>query len=312
MKPLSILIDEYLDYCQYRKKLNDKTRKAYHIDLKQYMEFLTHHSASQKDFLSRSILDEYLTLLHKTFQPRSVKRKIASLKAFFHYLLYTETITDNPFDKVDVSFREPKLLPRTVPLNTIQTLLSCLYAQLYTSQTDFQRQTCIRDIAVCELLFSTGIRISELCSLSPANLDLQNGIVRIFGKGARERMIQISHPDVLSALIHYKAEFLPFIQESGYFFVNRSKRRLSEQSVRFMINKYTRLANIEVHITPHMFRHSFATLLLEQDVDIRYIQQILGHSSITTTEIYTHVSMNKQKNILTNHHPRNYVEIDKG
>ena len=110
----------------------------------------------------------------------------------------------------------------------------------------------------------------------------------------------------------YQDTFREDIACCGYFFVNKLKHKLSDQSVRFMINRYAKLAGMEQHITPHMFRHSFATLLLEQDVDIRYIQKMLGHSSISTTEIYTHVSNNKQKDILMNKHPRNLMEINKG
>ncbi|MNJ64298.1 Tyrosine recombinase XerD [compost metagenome] len=136
-----------------------------------------------------------------------------------------------------------------------------------------------------------------------------NGLVRIYGKGAKERIIIISNPDVLAALKNYKTAFNQQIEDIGYFFINRVNNRLSEQSVRLMIIKYTKKANIAEHLTPHMFRHSFATLLLEEDVDIRYIQQILGHSSITTTQIYTHVSTKKQNDILTLKHPRNRLSI---
>ena len=118
-------------------------------------------------------------------------------------------------------------------------------------------------------------------------------------------MMQIGNPDVINALAkYYSMNFNP-IRASGYFFLNRDNNRLSEQSVREAINKYSKLAGIDQHITPHMFRHSFATYLLEENVDIRYIQHMLGHSSIQTTEIYTHVSMKKQKSILVSKHPRN-------
>ena len=127
-----------------------------------------------------------------------------------------------------------------------------------------------------------------------------------------ERIIQLGNQEVISALVLYQETFKKDIEICGYFFVNRLHHKLSDQSVRFMINHYAELAGISQHITPHMFRHSFATLLLEQDVDIRYIQRMLGHSSISTTEIYTHVSSTKQKDILTNKHPRNQMNVNKG
>lgn len=298
-------IEIYLEYCKYRKRLDSKTLKAYRIDLLQYAAYVN----TSPDFYSRNMLDSYLTLLHKQYKSKTVKRKIASLKAFFHYLSYREILSENPFDKLDIRFREAKLLPKTIPFHSLQTFLSTLYAQKELAPTEYQRHCCIRDIAVIELLFATGMRISELCSLKPQNIDLENNTVRIYGKGAKERILQVGNPDVLAALKLYDETFRKDIETCGYFFVNRLCRKLSDQSVRFMINRYTQLANLEQHITPHMFRHSFATLLLEQDVDIRYIQQMLGHSSISTTEIYTHVSNGKQKDILFHRHPRNFMEV---
>lgn len=303
------LMNEYLENCKYRKNLNEKTIKAYWIDLKQYLKYTRLHSVNG---LTRISLDRYITELHKNYKPKTVKRKIASLKAFFQYLIYTEVLEETPFAKIDISFREPKLLPKTIPLQTIQTFLSTLYSQKETLKTAYQYRCLIRDIAVCELLFATGMRISELCSIPSENIDLENGIVRIYGKGSKERILQIGHKDVICALSEYRKAFSCEIDSSGYFFVNRLHNPLSDQSVRYMINKYVEIAAIKIHITPHMFRHSFATLLLEQDVDIRYIQRMLGHSSITTTEIYTHVSNTKQKDILLNRHPRNCMVVNKG
>ena len=308
MNTLGNYITEYLEYCEYRKHLNVKSLKAYKIDLKQYDTF----SCDLPEYLSRNTLDSFLTNLHKQYKPKTVKRKIASLKAFFHYLEYKDLLEENPFNKLDVHFREAKLLPKTIPFHSIQKFLSALYEQKNTAASAYQLRCSIRDIAVIELLFATGMRISELCSLKQSVIDLENKTVLIYGKGARERILQLGNPEVLSALTAYQDTFREDIACCGYFFVNKLKHKLSDQSVRFMINRYADLAGIEQHITPHMFRHSFATLLLEQDVDIRYIQKMLGHSSISTTEIYTHVSSAKQKDILVNKHPRNFMVVNKG
>ena len=190
--------------------------------------------------------------------------------------------------------------------------VSVLYEQKSLAESEYQLRCCVRDIAMIELLFATGMRISELCSLKPESIDLESGNILIYGKGAKERVIQIGNPEVISALLLYQEYFKEDIVSCGYFFVNKRKNKLSDQSVRFMIKRYAEIAGITQHITPHMFRHSFATLLLEQDVDIRYIQQMLGHSSISTTEIYTHVSNKKQKDILVNKHPRNLIKVNAG
>ncbi|MBQ9119982.1 MAG: tyrosine-type recombinase/integrase [Lachnospiraceae bacterium] len=301
-------IKEYLDYCRNHKRLNPKTCKAYQIDLFQYQKFLT----EPLDYMLRSNIEQYIVHLHTKYKPKSVKRKIASLKAYFHYLEYKEIIEINPFNKIDVRFREEKLLPKTIPFHSIQLFLHELYRQKLNAATEYQLRCCIRDIAVIELLFATGMRISELCSLRKEDIDLTECTVRIYGKGAKERIIQLGNQEVLDALRLYQETFKNKSATCQYFFINRLGNKLSDQSVRYMILHYAELAGISQHITPHMFRHTFATLLLEQDVDIRYIQRILGHSSINTTEIYTHVSNAKQKEILVHKHPRNLLKVNKG
>lgn len=305
MNTFNDYIADYLDYCRYRKRLDTKTLKAYQIDLRQYASY----SSDIPRCFAKDTVDQFITNLHKQYKPKTVKRKIASLKAFFHYMEYKDLLEENPFSKLEIRFREAKLLPKTIPFHSIQIFLSTMYSQKALATTEHQLRCCIRDIAVIELLFATGMRISELCSLKATDIDLQSNNVLIYGKGAKERILQIGNPEVLSALVTYQSTFEKDIAVCGYFFVNRLQHKLSDQSVRFMINHYAKLAGIEQHITPHMFRHSFATLLLEQDVDIRYIQKMLGHSSISTTEIYTHVSSAKQKDILVHKHPRNLINI---
>ncbi|MCM1105240.1 MAG: tyrosine-type recombinase/integrase [Clostridium sp.] len=308
MSTLNCCVKEYMGYCHDRKRLDDKTLKAYRIDLRQYEDFC----AGLSDWAAKNVLDDFITSLHRLYKPKTVKRKIASLKAFFHYMEYKEVLHENPFARLDIRFREAKLLPKTIPFHMIQAFLSAIYAQKDQAKSEYQRRCCIRDIAVMELLFATGMRISELCSLKPSDIDLESNNILIYGKGAKERMIQLGNREVISALELYRETFRKEIGVCGYFFVNRLQHKLSDQSVRFMINRYAELAGITQHITPHMFRHSFATLLLEQDVDIRYIQRMLGHSSISTTEIYTHVSNAKQKDILVRKHPRNWMEVNGG
>ncbi len=306
MNRLETLIANYMKNCRSIKKLDKKTLKAYRIDLTQFQTFML----AYPDFEDKTAINDYISSLHTQYKPRTAKRKIAALKAFFHYLIYEEIITINPFDKINVKFREPQILPRTIPEATIADFLSTLYHQKSLADTTYQYNTALRDIAVIELLFSTGVRISELCSLTIQQVDLVSYKIIIYGKGSKERLIQIGNDDVKKVLSEYYSVFQSDILSTGWFFINRLHQRYSEQSVRDMIVKYLKLAMIDMHITPHMFRHSFATLLLEADVDIRYIQKMLGHSSIKTTEIYTSVSMAKQNNILTTKHPRNFMQLN--
>ena len=304
MNQLNTQIKDYMNYCQFQKMLNFKTLKAYRIDLHQFDAFITDTS----DPLSKEFINKYIQMLHAQYKPKTVKRKIACVRAFINYLEFEEQISSNPLRKIHLDFREPFTLPKSLPLSTIQKLLKSAYRNL-EEQCQIQTLTGFRDIAVLELLFATGLRVSELCSVTPKDLNLKNGFVRVQGKGARERVIFISNPDTLMALRSYQKNYIKQISESGWFFVNRMGNRLSEQSVRGIIKKYAEIAKLDERITPHMFRHSFATLMLEEDVDIRYIQSILGHSSITTTQIYTYVSLNKQKNIMRKKHPRNRINL---
>ena len=302
MNDLQTHIKNYLEYCNLQKRLDEKTLKAYKIDLRQFLEKVI---ITEIQEITPDILEEYIASLHQLYKPKTVKRKIASLKAFFHYLEYRDIIDKNPFNKIQVRFREPTILPKTIPLQTVETFLSTIYDYQENAKTAYQKRNAVRDAAVIELLFATGIRISELCMLKINDVNLSDGTILIYGKGDKERRIQIGNETVIHVLEKYKNNFDSEIQSCNYFFVNQSGNPLTDQAVRRMINKYTSLASIQLHITPHMFRHTFATSLLEADVDIRYIQEMLGHSSINITEIYTHVAVAKQRDILATKHPRN-------
>lgn len=294
-------IDEFLNYCRYHKKLSDKTIRAYKIDLSQYGVF--------SNELSKQALWDYIEYLNKKYKPKTAKRKLATLKAFIHFLLLQDLIDFNPFDKLETKIKEPLLLPKTIPLGVIAKLISFSYQQIVFAKSDYQIRSAVRNTAILELLFATGARVAEICTLRSDNVDLLGNSVKFYGKGSKERIIPIENFAVLSILRKYHSLFEKEIPDSGYFFVNKLGRRMTEQSVRNMINFYCKQCGVDMHITPHMFRHSFATLLLEEDVDIRYIQRMLGHSSITTTQIYTHVTSAKQKEILKTKHPRNKLNI---
>ncbi len=302
MNDLKDYIKQYLDYCQRQKRLDKKTLKAYRIDLRQFFERNADFAITE---ITSEALEKYIAQLHALYKPKTVKRKIASLKALFHYLEYRNIIDHNPFNKTLIHFREPVILPKTIPLHTIETLLSLIYNQRKTAKTSYQKKNALKDAAVVEMLFATGMRISELCSLKVQDVNLCDGTILIYGKGSKERRIQIGNESVMHILMEYNESFSANRQSCGNFFVNQWGKAISDQSVRRMINRYADMASIDLHITPHMFRHTFATSLLEADVDIRYIQEMLGHSSITVTEIYTHVTVSKQRSILETKHPRN-------
>lgn len=286
MKNQQQLIEEYLYYGKQQRKLDEKTIRAYDIDLKQF----SHFAETEKLVMSKEVIRQYILHLHATYKKKTVKRKIASLKAFYAYLEQEEIIENSPMRKVRTEFREEKVLPRSIPYSVVQSLLGSMYAKKSTEGTISKRKLLNRDIAVVEILFSTGIRISELCNLKQKNIDIEQGIFCIKGKGSKERYLQIGTEEVLKQLKEYKRHWEKELEASEFFFLNRYGKRYSEQSARRMVQRYTQEAMIEMHITPHMFRHAFATLLLEEEVDIRFIQKMLGHASITTTQIYAEVA----------------------
>lgn len=301
MQQLSPLISEYLEMCEFEKRLSPDTIKAYRIDLNQLCVFTNGYLADKET------LGQYIKHLNQHFSPRSAKRKIASVRAFYRELFMNETIETNPFDKLHIHIQSPQQLPRTIPTHTIQGILQSAYDS-YTAGCRY----ALRDIVVLELLFDTGLRVSELCSLTKDSFELHDQGLRILvnGKGRKQRVIQISTPQLLALVKVYCNEYSKAMQDRQAVLFNQKGEPISPQAVRRIINKYVKKSHSAGHITPHMFRHTFATVLLEEGVDIRYIQSLLGHSSISTTQIYTHVTTQKQTLLLAEKHPRGKMSFE--
>ncbi len=292
----------YLEYCEYRKELDGKTLKAYRIDLLSISNMYVWMN------LIRKKIEEYITHLHKSYKQKTVKRKIASIKAFYNYLEETEIIAESPFRKIKVKFKETVTLPRIIPREEIEKLLNHMY-QCLNENDKVSHKHMLRDVAVIEVFFATGARVYEISNIREDSINLNTGLIRLMGKGGKERYVQISNTSILEVLKKYYDENEQAIKKSGYFFVNNRESRYTEQSIRLMLKKYTKQAGIERNITPHMFRHSFATYLIEEGVDVSCVQRILGHSSIKTTQIYIHIAAKKQAEILKEMHPRNNMKI---
>lgn len=300
-------ISQFLFHCQYEKNLSPKTLKAYSIDLRQFRTYLeTELKLTELAQIDKVALRAYIKSLFGPLAEKSVKRKVATLKALFHHLEREDEIAVNPFRKIDVRIKEKKRLPRTVPLADLNRLFRHLYRRKaeISNRGSQNYRTLVRDIAVLEVLFATGARVAEVCNLKALDVDLRRGSARILGKGGRERMLPLWHEEVLQILREYLSLINASEPVSGPFFRNRLGSRLSEQSVRTALRKHAVSAGLRPRVTPHMLRHSLATLLLEEGVDIRYIQSLLGHSSILTTQIYTEIREAGQRRMLANRHPR--------
>lgn len=291
----------YIKVCNDLKGLSALTIKAYKIDLRQFCSYM-----QGKDCFSKNELNKYINSLHQRFKPKTAKRKIACLKAFYRYMEIEDIIEINPFHKITLKYKEPITLPKTIPIENIKDILKFAYLEISNAQSDYQYKSTLRNAIIIELLFSTGMRVSEISNLKRKSLDLNSNTIYIYGKGSKERIMCIANVKVSRLLNEY-------IKICGgkneYVFINKLGNRYSEQSIRNMINNYAKRSDVDLHITPHMFRHTFATALMDENVNIRYIQQLLGHSSITTTQIYTHISTNKIRHILEENHPRNKMNI---
>ena len=295
-------VEQYLEYCKFRKELDWNTLKAYRIDLKQFFEYV------REDTPEKATVEAYITESHKKYKPKTIKRKIASVRTYYSYLEENEIIQSNPFRKIKVKFKEISLLPRIIPREEIEKLLNYMYIN-ENRKSEKAYKFWLRDVAMIEIFFATGARVYEISNIKAECVNLNSGLIKIMGKGGKERYIQVVTPEILEILKKYYMYNCKEIKKSGFFFINSRGTRYTEQSIRLMMKKYARMAGIERNITPHMFRHSFATYLIEEGVDVSCVQQILGHSSIKTTQIYIHIAAKKQAEILKELHPRNRMNI---
>lgn len=288
MEPISVQIEKYLEYCEKKKKLSVNTLRAYRIDVDYFLTFLSENSlineAAEK--IGKETIQLFVNKLIENYAPRTCKRKIACIKAFFNYLEFTDVILVNPFRKVHLAIKENVVLPKVIKCSDVKLQLAYIYKSLQDARTERQLFYAWRMVAVYELLLSTGIRIGELCHMNISSIDFDNKSIRIIGKGGKERTIYLVSDTVIRALesyLHRRSS------NSDYLFINWNKHRMSEDSIRKEILSIGRKV-VHRRITPHMFRHTFATMLLERNVNINYIQELLGHSSVKTTQIYLHVA----------------------
>lgn len=302
-KSITTAIEEFLWHCRFEKNLDDKTINAYNVDLRQFAGTISSTFALNE--ISKSEIKKYLQSISH-FQHKTIKRKLASLRAMLNYFECEDESYINPMRKMQIRMREPMRLPTVMNLDELRKILRTVHLNATEQATHYSTIAAIRNIAVIELLFATGMRVSELCNLKNKDVDIIHGTIRIIGKGDKERVIYVCQEDTISALIQWIGKKSDNDEERP-FFTNRLHRPLSSQSVRHLVRRLVQDAGLNKHITPHTFRHTLATLLLEEDVDIRYIQSILGHSSISTTQIYTHVNLSKQKQIFQVKHPRRHI-----
>ena len=325
MNELEVYTKKFLNYCKNQRRLSQDTVKAYGFDLKLFNEFISTLRPPVTDQLkvSKQILQQYVNYLNENFAVKTVRRRIASIRSYYNYLEAEEIITENPFDKFHLNIKEPFRVPKTMSLNEIGRILEAVYGEspsLFPVLSKMESRTkenkrievnpnsaeflWIRDVAIIELLFAGGFRVSELCKLEFGDISPDLMAIRINGKGNKERTIYLENIEVINALNRYLTIREAVEVDTTTVLISKFCKPMSTQAVRNLVEKYTALAGIQKKITPHIFRHSFASLLLEEGVDIKYIQDFLGHSSISTTQIYLHTTSNQKKKIMSTKHPR--------
>jgi integrase/recombinase XerD len=302
-------VDAFLAHCEFERNFSQHTIKAYRLDLAHLTRFATKEvRLAEVSEINRASLREYSRTLHH-YKPRTQRRKLAAVKSLFGFLEREGLIEVNPTRTLRLDIRLGRMLPRVMSLPALERFFRQLYSRR-ESRIPSQRSKdlAIRDIALFELLFSSGMRVSEVSNLRVGTVDLEGRVVRVRGKGSKERLIPICDLEVHSALVAYAATHRSDRDCEDYFFTNRFGRRLSEQSIRIALKQHTTAAGLQ-KITPHVFRHTVATMLLEQGVDLRFIQTFLGHSSIVTTTIYAHVNDSSQRLVLNSRHPRRLLGV---
>ncbi len=302
-------LEHYINYCIKEKTLSSKTIKAYTIDLKQFMGYLKLNSLPPIEHANKSDVKNYIHRLQETYKIKSVKRKVASLKAFYNYLVYEEIIDVSPFRRIKLRLKEPFSLPTVLSPNEINDILVSLNKEYVSSMYSscYRKYTALRNKITIELLLNTGLRVSELCNLRVEDICFDTKYIKVNGKGKKQRQIYIVADHLIKQLKELHNYYHSIDSNRTYFFMNKLRNRLSEQSVRNTLYKHTDILN--KNVTPHVLRHTFATILLEEGVDIVNIQHLLGHHSIVVTQIYTHVNMKKQKELLINKLPINQLSI---
>jgi integrase/recombinase XerD len=309
MQSLNDNIQAFLNHCEFERNFSGHTLKAYRLDLCQFTRFAAQQGKSSAVAqIDRALIRAYTRTLHH-YKPRTQRRKLAALKSMFGFLEREGLVESNPARNLRLDIRLGRILPRTISLSTLQAF----FGELYANRTRrIQQARCsklaIRDVALFELMFSSGMRVSEISNLRVGTVDLERRAIFVRGKGNKERLIPVCDLEVHSALAAHLASQGESRGADTFFFTNRFGRRLSEQSIRMALKRHTRAANLE-KITPHVFRHTVATMLLEQGVDLRFIQTFLGHSSIVTTTIYAHVNDKSQRAVLTDRHPRRLLAL---
>jgi len=291
MIPFSYYIDKFVNYLNIEKNYSLHTIANYRKDLSEFRDFLDSRGGADIKNIDYFLLRKFFSVLSgRQLGKRSLSRKISTLKSFFKFILREGLIKSNPASSL-IYPRADKNLPKFLTEKEVEKVLEV---------SDGKGVLALRDKAILEFLYSTGARVSEMVTLKIENIDLVSGVVKVKGKGRKERLLPLGEPAVKSIKHYLDARR----DKSEFLFINKKGSALSDRGLRGIVYKYIKKAAIHLKASPHTFRHSFATHLLNRGADLRSVQELLGHSSISTTQVYTHLTIDSLKKVYLKAHPR--------
>jgi integrase/recombinase XerD len=294
---MKFLLKDYAYYLKNEKGSSQNTIESYLRDLEQYTQFLDKvHGVKKPDQIEKMHIESYMRSLKRHMTTKSMARKLTAIRSFHHFL-FLEKEVDEDVVKAIESPKIEKHLPQVLSVDEVMSILN---------QIDLSKPLGLRNQALLELIYGSGLRVSELLDIEMEDIHLNQGYIMVKGKGSKERMVPISDPAVVALrnyIIKGRDVFLKD-HKTSYVFVNHQGSRLSRQGFFKLLKKLASDAQIQTDCSPHTLRHSFATHLLENGMDLRTLQTLLGHEDISTTQIYTHISQKRIKEIYQNAHPR--------
>ncbi len=292
---------DFVAKLEHEKGFSEHTLRAYHKDLLQFDNFLKAEKRNSLESINHLLLRRFLAVLRsKNYSKTTIARKLASIRSFFKFLIREGELVSNPFEMLRTP-KQDKKLPHFLSISEVDILLET---------PDCSTVMGLRDMAIMETLYSTGIRVSELVGLDEGDIDFFAGMIKVQGKGKKERLVPIgSHATkAINGYIGSKSRSRKNektkVGKSEPLFLNKYGGRLTARSVARTLDKYLKMAGVNLLTSPHTFRHSFATHLLDKGADLRSVQEMLGHSSLSTTQVYTHITTERLKNVYDKAHPR--------
>lgn len=295
---METFIKEYLTILRFEKNLSENTVKSYETDLKKILLYFQENKIKDFNDVSAEIISKFFERQrNEGIDSATVARYMSSIKGFWDYLETNKYVEKNPTDKL-VSVKKSRKLPSVLSIEEVDRILNA---------PDNKDLLGLRDKAILELFYSSGLRVSELINLKISDLFFADEVIRVFGKGSKERVVPVGS-SAMKWIAEYMKSSRPLLEKKNksenFLFLNKRGTKLSRMWIWKIFNQYSKEAGIKKEIHPHTFRHSFATHLLEGGADLRAVQEMLGHSDISTTQIYTHIDREYVKQVHRDHHPR--------